>query len=171
MLSASVRQIFIADSCKHNCHTFKNAHDTTSPHLCGHIYKNRQWIPPRSITIQWADNPGLWPKPNTVEVRLRRILTDLSLRTRQAYDPRAVQSYLFSAGLSSTKLQSIYFAKQSVYNIFYDRLEFSKSPPIRLFQHIQDKKQRPQQSPDCHSRFSAHKTTLPPIQRKCTFTL
>ena len=36
--------------------------------------------------MEQADNPGLWPKPNTVEVRLRRILTGLSVGICQAYD-------------------------------------------------------------------------------------
>ena len=36
--------------------------------------------------MEQADNPGLWPEPNTVEVRLRRILTGLSVGICQAYD-------------------------------------------------------------------------------------
>ena len=36
--------------------------------------------------MEQADNPGLWPGPNTVEVRLRRILTGLSVGICQAYD-------------------------------------------------------------------------------------
>ena len=40
--------------------------------------------------MEQADNPGLWPKPNTVEVRLRRILTGLSVSICQAYDLLAI---------------------------------------------------------------------------------
>ena len=36
--------------------------------------------------MEQADDPGLWPEPNTVEVRLRRILTGLSVGICQAYD-------------------------------------------------------------------------------------
>ena len=36
--------------------------------------------------MEQADNPGLWPEPNTVEVRLRQILTGLSVGICQAYD-------------------------------------------------------------------------------------
>ena len=36
--------------------------------------------------MEQADNPGLWPEPNTVEVRLRRIHTGLSVGICQAYD-------------------------------------------------------------------------------------
>ena len=50
--------------------------------------------------MEQADDPGLWPEPNTVEVRLRRILTGLSVGICQAYDLLTKTFYLLFMALS-----------------------------------------------------------------------